>query len=129
MRALFLILGLALSFCGGAFADAVSDCNQEKDRELSIRGCTLIIEGQAKGDKGTAYDFRGIAYGNKGDYDRAIADLDQVIRLNPKNTYAYTDRGLAYGEKSNYDRAIADFDQAIRLNPEATKAYIVRGLA
>ncbi len=42
MRAMFLALGLTLAFCDGAFADAVSDCNQNRDLDLSIRGRTLI---------------------------------------------------------------------------------------
>jgi hypothetical protein len=51
MRALFLALGLALSFCACAFPDAAGDCTQAGDRDLSIRGCTLIVEGRAWGDK------------------------------------------------------------------------------
>ena len=31
-----------------------------------------------------AYNNRGLAYGNKGDYDRAIADFNEAIRLDPK---------------------------------------------
>ena len=53
----------------------------------------------------------------KKDYDRAIADYDQAIRLNPNYAAAYNSRGLAYDDKRDYDRAIADFNKAIKLNP------------
>jgi tetratricopeptide (TPR) repeat protein len=70
----------------------------------------------------------GMAYNEKGDYDRAIADLTQAIRLDPNNVYAYYMRGSAYHEKKDYDRAIADFTQAIRLE-NCTGYYRRRGIA
>ncbi len=118
MRALLLALGLVLASYGGAFADAASDCSQDKDRDLQIRGCTLIIEGRATRNKPIAYNNRGLAYSIKGDYDRAIADYDQAIRLDPKYATTYTNRGAAYFVKGDYDRALADYDQAIRLDPK-----------
>ena len=65
----------------------------------------------------------------KGEYDHAIADLDQAIRLKPDFADAYFSRGLAYSDKGDYDRAITDFDQAIRLKPDAAYAYNGRGIA
>ena len=78
MRVFFLAF-LALAPFGGAFADAAEDCDQNKDQDRSIRGCTLIIEGRAKGKNASAFNNRGVAYDDKGDYDRAIADYDQAI--------------------------------------------------
>ncbi len=43
-------------------------------------------------------------------YDKAIADLDQAIALQPNFAAAYTNRGIAYRGKGAYDRAIADHD-------------------
>ena len=74
-----------------------------------------------------AYNNRGVAYGDKGDYDRAIADFTQAIDLNPDYADAYNNRGNAYGNKGDYDRAIADFTQAIDLNPDYADAYNNRG--
>ena len=57
----------------------------------------------------------------KRDYDRAIADFDQAIKLDPNCAVAYHDRGLAYRDKGDNDRAIADFDQAIKLDPKSLR--------
>lgn len=46
---------------------------------------------------------------NKGDYDHALADLNEAIRLDPKNAVAFTNRGRVYNDIGNYDRAIADW--------------------
>jgi tetratricopeptide (TPR) repeat protein len=48
----------------------------------------------------------------KGEYDRAIEDFDQVIRLNPDYLWAYLKRAAAYNAKGDYDRAIRDYDRA-----------------
>src|SRR3712207_8721220 len=42
---------------------------------------------------------RGSAYLAKGELDRAIADLDQAIRLNPQIPMAFSNRGFAYLQK------------------------------
>jgi len=75
-----------------------------------------------------AYNNRGVAYKNKGELDRAIADYDEAIRLNPNYALPYDNRGNAYKDKGEYDRAIADLDAAIRLNPNYAKAYNDRGV-
>jgi tetratricopeptide (TPR) repeat protein len=69
-----------------------------------------------------AYNNRGNAYSDKGDYDRAIADYTQAIRLAPNVASRYYNRGLAYYSKKDYDRAIVDFNQAIRLDPNNANA-------
>jgi tetratricopeptide (TPR) repeat protein len=74
------------------------------------------------------YYKRGTAFINKGDYDRAIADYDQAIRLKP-TTSAYGSRALAYSSKGEYDRAIADCDQALKLDPNNDTAYNNRAFA
>jgi tetratricopeptide (TPR) repeat protein len=66
-------------------------------------------------------------YNHKRDYDRALADFDQAIRLNPADVPAYVDRGIAYSAKGDHERAAADFDQAIRLDPKHAVAYANRG--
>ena len=63
------------------------------------------------------------------DYDRAIADLDQAIELDPKFAAAYNSRGDTYIHKGDYDRAIAEVNEAIRLGPKSAVAYITRGEA
>ncbi|MBN2021958.1 MAG: trypsin-like peptidase domain-containing protein, partial [Pirellulales bacterium] len=63
------------------------------------------------------------------EYDRAIADYTEAIRLDPKNALAYFFRGFAYRHKHEYDSAIADFTEAIRLDPKDADAYVWRGFA
>jgi len=75
------------------------------------------------------YNNRGIMYIEKGNYDRAISDFNELIRLNPNEAATYNNRGVAYYKKEVYERAIADYTEAIRLNPNYAEAYKNRGLA
>jgi len=78
----------------------------------------------------TAEDFvnRGNLHCEKGDFDQAIADYTEAIRLDPDYYNAYHNRGYTYYQvKNDYDTAIADYNQAIRLNPNGD-TYLLRGL-
>ena len=88
-------------------------------------------QGRPRDDQNRAviYGSRGVGYYSKGDYDRAIQDTDQAIRLNPNEPSLDYTSGLAYKKKGNFDRAIQDFDEAIRLNPTFERAYYDRGNA
>ena len=54
----------------------------------------------------------------KGEYDKAIVDLTEAIRLDPRNAARYNNRGLAWNKKGDLDKAIADYKEAVRLNPD-----------
>jgi tetratricopeptide (TPR) repeat protein len=75
------------------------------------------------------YDYRGDAYTNLKEYQRAIADFDRALELNPSYTRAYNNRGNVYLDLKEYQRAIADYERAIELDPKPAYAYRNRGLA
>ena len=58
------------------------------------------------GNQAMLFYDRGTAYGEGGDYDRAIRDLDQAILLEPDFADAFNNRGVVYRNKGYYDRAI-----------------------
>ncbi len=64
------------------------------------------------------YRKRGDDYAGKGEYDRAISDYDEAIRLNPQDAVAYYSRGFAYHYKNNQDRAFENYKTAIQLKGE-----------
>lgn len=76
-----------------------------------------------------AYNNRGIAYGKKGEHDRAIQDYDKAIALKLDYAEAYNNRGVDYVKKGEYARAIQDYDKAIALRLDYADAYNNRGVA
>lgn len=59
----------------------------------------------------------------QGDYDGAIADFTEIIRLHPNDGHAYTNRSGAYAMKLDFESAIADANRAIELEPTYFLAY------
>lgn len=74
-----------------------------------------------------AYNNRGNAYADKGNYDQAIADYDKAIELDPDYANAFYNRGIAHSDKGDHDRAIADYTRAIELDPDNAFAHHGRG--
>jgi tetratricopeptide (TPR) repeat protein len=93
--------------------------------DRQIGGCTALIESGKLTGKNLAFAFnnRGNAYLNKKDYDRAIANYSDAIRLDPSYAVAFRNRGLTYRYKKDHDRAIADYSDAVRLDPKYAGAY------
>jgi tetratricopeptide (TPR) repeat protein len=75
-----------------------------------------------------AYSNRGLALHMKGDYERALADYDAAIKLDPKDLPALTYRGQIHRLAGNYDLALADLDAAIGITPDDADLYHARGM-
>jgi tetratricopeptide (TPR) repeat protein len=118
MAAGLLIAGALFAVSPAAADDGETCTNSSAD--VAIAACTRAIDSGQYTTQNVAslYTRRGNEYAYKGQYDRAIQDFDQAIRLDPQNVVAFYDRGIAYGAKGQRDRAIQDFDQAIRLDPQ-----------
>ncbi len=73
-------------------------CREESNPDLAIHYCTRTIDSGQLSTLRLALTFydRGIAYHDKGVYDRAIQDYNAAIRLNPNFAYAFNNRGNAY---------------------------------
>ena len=70
---------------------------------------------------------RGNIFHNQKDYQSAISEYNEAIRLNPDFSEAYSSRGIVKAKIGQHSEALSDFDTAIRLNPDFSKAYSNRG--
>jgi tetratricopeptide (TPR) repeat protein len=94
------------------------------DDEGIIAACGALIENDktAKADRIKALIARGGAYARKEQIDRAIADYDVVLRLDPALADIFNARGELWRKKGDRPHALADFGAAIRLNPDQVAA-------
>lgn len=65
----------------------------------------------------------------KEQYQAAINNYNQALKLNCKDAETYYKRGFAHYHLEDYDKAIADYAQAIQINPYYGKVYTKIALA
>ncbi len=61
---------------------------------------------------------RGLSYAVSANYDRAIADFNEAIELDPKYGKAYYNRALVYEDLGRASDAIQDFEKSLELLTE-----------
>lgn len=63
------------------------------------------------------------------DLDKAMADCDAALKLQPGEGGMIDSRGLVWLQKGDYQKAIADYDRALALSPRMAESLYGRGLA
>jgi tetratricopeptide (TPR) repeat protein len=105
-----------------AFAQRAQDvewCNGKGDAspDLQIGACTALIQ-SGKGNRKALvmwFNNRGLAFLKKSNFDAAIADLEQSLRIEPDNVIAYATRAYLYCSRKDYDKCISDNTKVISL--------------
>jgi tetratricopeptide (TPR) repeat protein len=70
---------------------------------------------------------RAEAAGSAGWFDKAVADLDRVLKTNPSRLDALVYRASANRALERLDPALADIDAALKLAPDSAEALLERG--
>ena len=70
-----------------------------------------------------AHFSRGAAWLAKKEYDKALADFAEGVRLNPRLPTGYACRGAVWQFKGEYSKALADYGEAIGIDPGMVSAY------
>jgi tetratricopeptide (TPR) repeat protein len=109
---LVLLLGFALWFSRRPVIPPMADAHSKDAAFYFNRGNSSLFP-----------FFNGIPK----DYDSAIQDYTEAIRLDPNYAPAFLNRADAWRAKKEYDIAITDYTEAIRLNPKDAGAYHNRG--
>jgi tetratricopeptide (TPR) repeat protein len=98
------------------------------ETDKALEDFTAAIK--AAPERPLAYLERGVLLATRmRSFERAIADLNRTLELDPRNVTALIVRGTVQGELAQFGRAIADFDSAIRLAPRNSEAFQKRALA
>lgn len=93
------------------------------DWDQQIKSCTALIQSgtELKENVAIAYYNRALAYENKDDYARAVADYDEALRLNPNDGDALLYRGIDKQRLGDKAGGEADVAAAKRMNPNIGK--------
>lgn len=73
-----------------------------------------------------AWMERGYYRLERGDYQGALQDYDQAVKLAPKEAESWLNRGIAKEKLQDFPGAYQDFTTAISLTPQFEKAWLCR---
>lgn len=124
----------AVSILGGGYGrDCFLAAELKKDLNTSLDVCNRALEEEAlsRRDRGATLVNRGIAYMQARDLDRAIADYDAAIKIDPRIAEAHVNRGIALLHRGGRDQeAIAALTKGLEMNPSRPEiAYYSRAVA
>jgi len=97
---------------------------KERNRWRSCGNADFFIWGEIMAEMdATAYFERGVGSYEEGNYNQAILDISEAIRLNPHDAEAYYFRCRVYSrsEIREYKKALADIETAVKINPTEVK--------
>jgi tetratricopeptide (TPR) repeat protein len=77
----------------------------------------------------TAYLIRANFRLRRCAWDAALADLNQLISINPRRAVGYSMRSYTYLMKGDLDRARLDYDKSSELDPREDSPFVRRGYA
>jgi tetratricopeptide (TPR) repeat protein len=137
-RAIAFCIALVAIACAAVYtvpaasADDAAACAEVSYlKEVAIPACTRLIEsGNLHGaDLARVYSYRGRARlwaSNPRDFDPAMADHDEAVRLAPGLASVYVNRASAWVRLGKEERADEDIEKAIALAPDDAEAYFTR---
>src|SRR5262245_23208471 len=118
LRIVATLLALSLGTIS-ASAGPREDCFSSVEPDTTIAGGTALLQKKSSArDQAAQYNTRCIAYSNKGDYERSVADCSKAIEIDPNFAFAFNNRCLSYNKLGKHDLAIADCTKSLDLkNP------------
>ena len=107
-------------------ADKIIDKALALEKRGDFKGALKLLDEATKfyPDNQFILVNRGNIYNNSlRDYEKAIADYNKTIEINPKFSWPYLNRAIAYGRLKRWDEAIVDYGRAIELDLNYADAY------
>ena len=86
------------------------------------------VEVNLKDKQAVNFYQQGLKKSKKLNYQEAIADYTEALKLNPELVEAYYQRGFAQSQLSNHREAFADYTEALHRNDQIPEIYYYRGL-
>ncbi len=103
------------------------DAYESGNFEFALLNLDFAIENDTSFRIEKNYLERGFCKNEMGDYESAILDFNEVLKINPNNAKAWNNRGFAKYMLGHLDDALLDMNHAVELDPTYPQAYNKRG--
>ena len=90
---------------------------------------TLVVFGCGGSEDGDKHFTAAVELEANGQLEEAIAELDEVVRINPRDVVAYSNRGSIYNKLGQHQRAVESYNLALEVNPNFNVLYNNRSIA
>jgi tetratricopeptide (TPR) repeat protein len=129
MAALALVLSVASA--RAASDKDRADCEQMTKPNLKVSACARILSGANLPNdvKVLGHHHLGVGLLLQNNFDRAIVEFNEALRIDPTYVRSLNSRGNAWRGKGEIDNAIADYNEAIRRDPNFAFPYNGRASA
>jgi tetratricopeptide (TPR) repeat protein len=103
----------------------MSSALQNQDLPTALSDCNAAVRGADK--KNQNYSdllvYRGLVRLRQGDYDKAIADLNDALKLMPKNARALYARAVAESRQNKQKDSASDLEAARQIAPQVAERF------
>ena len=108
-----------------AAARCFSSALQNQDLPTALSDCNTALRRADKKNEAYSHLFvnRGLVRLRQGDYDRAIADFNDALKMAPKNARALYARAVAESRKHNKTDSERDLDSARQIAPRVAEKF------
>jgi tetratricopeptide (TPR) repeat protein len=103
----------------------LSSALQNQDLPTALSDCNTAMRRADKKNENYAFLFlsRGLVRLRQGDYDRAIADFNDALKITPKNARALYARAVAESRKHNKKESETDLEAARQIAPQVAEKF------
>lgn len=121
------LLGELLTQPANEFFKRGKEQFEKKDSFAAITSLSECLG--LKPDFADCYFYRGQVYDQEGQYEKAVADFTEAIKLQPQKVEYYRRRAVTNDSwLKKYDAAIADYTEIIKLDPKfSSRWHMLRG--
>ena len=95
----------------------------DRSAEAALQFSILVGAGQAS-DR--VFTYRGDCYRDIGEYEKAISDYTNSIKIDPEFAPLYDSRARCFGRLEQFEKAITDYTKALELDPSFSKSRYQR---
>ncbi len=100
--------------------------NQDWDKAVELLRKATALDKKYSDELSAVYQRRGYADASQQQYQDAITEYGEALKLTPQDVRIYEQRAAVEMKINDYDKALADYSEIIKLKPNEVRYYNYR---